>query len=50
MTLEIYAFVIETLRLLAPVMREIAQRDADLARQTRSGFEHRAQYGGGGGK
>ena len=35
MTLKIYAFVIETLRLLAPVMREIAEHDGDLARQMR---------------
>ena len=35
MTLEIYAFVIDTLRLLAPVMREIARHDVDLARQMR---------------
>ena len=31
----VYAFVIETLRLLAPAMREIALGDADLARQMR---------------
>jgi four helix bundle protein len=35
MTLRIYGFVIETIRMLSPVMRAIARRDADLARQMR---------------
>jgi four helix bundle protein len=35
MTLRIYDFVIETLRLLAPSIDAIARRDADLARQMR---------------
>ena len=33
--LRIYPFIIETLRLLAPIFREIARHDADLARQGR---------------
>lgn len=35
MTLKIYGFVIETLRLMAPLMREIGRHDVDLARQMR---------------
>lgn len=35
MTLKIYDFVIETVRLLAPVLHEIARHDLDLARQMR---------------
>ena len=35
MALEIHSFVIDTLRVLAPVMRRIAEQDADLARQMR---------------
>jgi four helix bundle protein len=35
MTLRIYSFVIETIRLLGPSMRAIARHDPDLARQTR---------------
>jgi len=33
--LRIYPFIIETLRLLEPVLREIARHDPDLARQGR---------------
>jgi len=33
--LRIYPFIIETLKLLAPIFREIARYDADLARQAR---------------
>jgi four helix bundle protein len=35
MTLRIYDFVIDTIRMLAPAMREIARYDVDLARQMR---------------
>jgi four helix bundle protein len=35
MTLRIYSFILETLRVLAPVMRDIAKVDADLGRQMR---------------
>ena len=35
MTLKIYPFILDTLRMLAPVMREIGQHDVDLARQLR---------------
>jgi four helix bundle protein len=35
MTLHIYAFVIETIRLFAPVIREIEKRDRSLADQLR---------------
>ena len=35
MSLKIYPFIIETLRLLSPVMREIGRVDIDLARQMR---------------
>ena len=33
--LRIYPFIIETLKLLAPIFREIARHDPDLARQGR---------------
>ena len=33
--LRIYPFIIETLRDVAPVIREVARHDADLARQAR---------------
>ena len=33
--LRIYPFIIETLKLTAPIVGEIAKRDADLARQMR---------------
>jgi four helix bundle protein len=33
--LRIYPFIIETLREIAPVIREIARHDVDLAKQTR---------------
>ena len=33
--LKIYPFIIETLRLLAPLVRRIERRDSDLARQLR---------------
>jgi four helix bundle protein len=35
MTLRIYDFVIDTIRMLSPVIREIARCDVDLARQMR---------------
>jgi four helix bundle protein len=35
MTLRIYSFVLETIRLLAPIVHEIARHDVDLARQMR---------------
>ena len=35
MTLRIYEFVIETIRLFAPIVREIEKRDAGLADQMR---------------
>ncbi len=33
--LKIYPFIIETLRLIAPLVKEISRRDPDLARQLR---------------
>ena len=33
--LKIYPFIIETLRLIAPLVRQIEKRDSDLARQLR---------------
>ena len=33
--LRIYPFIIETLKMLAPLLREIAKHDPDLARQAR---------------
>jgi four helix bundle protein len=33
--LRIYSFIIEVLKMLAPIIREIARHDADLARQAR---------------
>ncbi len=33
--LEIYSFIIETLKLLAPIVRQVAEHDPDLARQMR---------------
>jgi four helix bundle protein len=35
MTLKIYPFILETLRLLGPVSKQIAKHDVDLARQLR---------------
>ena len=35
MTLKIYSFILDTLKMLAPVMGEIARHDADLGRQMR---------------
>jgi four helix bundle protein len=35
MTLKIYSFVLETVRVVAPIIREIAKHDVDLARQAR---------------
>jgi|HubBroStandDraft_5_1064220.scaffolds.fasta_scaffold698134_2 four helix bundle protein len=33
--LRIYSFIIETLKVTAPIIRQIAKHDVDLARQTR---------------
>ena len=35
MTLKIYPFILETLKMIAPVMQQIGRHDADLARQMR---------------
>ncbi len=35
MTLKIYSFVLETVRVVSPIIREIAKHDVDLARQAR---------------
>jgi four helix bundle protein len=35
MTLKIYSFILETLRVLGPVIKEIGRHDVDLARQMR---------------
>ena len=35
MTLKIYPFILDTLKMLAPVMLEIGRHDVDLARQMR---------------
>ena len=33
--LKIYPFIVETLRMLAPIVRQIAKHDPDLAKQAR---------------